>query len=473
MEINKFLNDYINKLSLNDKKTLSEKILYSHLWEGNPTHPFSRGKDYVVSNAVFGLGNYGNWSVEAAQTGSANAWLIQGGSNFKSLFWNLYAQNTDANYYLGNPYSVSDRYGELGLHVTPRLDLSLIGRMTNNPISNEKYSYIKPAINWRATDSFSVDARPSYDGSYVYNMYWNINRNNRASLSRYNDFTQLDLSHNFENNTQLSFGLTQDPFLGKKYYQTLSGTLAVSHPVNWAVGLMEGGDKLGYLLDGSMMASSGVSVHMQAYKDPLITGVNGGVIFQLSVVANFNVTPSGLVGSGYSYLFTRKGAISGKIVGSLPENVKWSDLKGSTILVDNRPIGFLDGYGHYLIENLSPGTYRLKLDPDNLPIEMKVSEISPLVQVKSGATTKADFSVSLSLGIAGKVTSSSGKTIANKLITATNVASHAMATTKVDSLGFYRIDNLSPGSYLIETDNLKKNVEIKNTFVFGENFQVD
>ena len=27
--------------------TLSEKILYSHLWEGNPTKAFARGKDYV------------------------------------------------------------------------------------------------------------------------------------------------------------------------------------------------------------------------------------------------------------------------------------------------------------------------------------------------------------------------------------------------------------------------------------------
>jgi aconitate hydratase len=27
--------------------TLSEKILYSHLWEGMPTEEFTRGKDYV------------------------------------------------------------------------------------------------------------------------------------------------------------------------------------------------------------------------------------------------------------------------------------------------------------------------------------------------------------------------------------------------------------------------------------------
>ena len=27
--------------------TLSEKILYSHLWEGMPNKAFSRGKDYV------------------------------------------------------------------------------------------------------------------------------------------------------------------------------------------------------------------------------------------------------------------------------------------------------------------------------------------------------------------------------------------------------------------------------------------
>ena len=27
--------------------TLTEKILYNHLWEGNPTKAFERGKDYV------------------------------------------------------------------------------------------------------------------------------------------------------------------------------------------------------------------------------------------------------------------------------------------------------------------------------------------------------------------------------------------------------------------------------------------
>ena len=27
--------------------TLSEKILYSHLWEGSPSKPFERGEDYV------------------------------------------------------------------------------------------------------------------------------------------------------------------------------------------------------------------------------------------------------------------------------------------------------------------------------------------------------------------------------------------------------------------------------------------
>ncbi|MAM02858.1 MAG: aconitate hydratase, partial [Myxococcales bacterium] len=31
----------------NHPLTLSEKILYSHLWDGNPKKPFLRGKDYV------------------------------------------------------------------------------------------------------------------------------------------------------------------------------------------------------------------------------------------------------------------------------------------------------------------------------------------------------------------------------------------------------------------------------------------
>ena len=32
---------------LNKPLTLSEKILYSHLWDGNPTSMYKRGKDYV------------------------------------------------------------------------------------------------------------------------------------------------------------------------------------------------------------------------------------------------------------------------------------------------------------------------------------------------------------------------------------------------------------------------------------------
>ena len=37
----------IARKTLDKPLTLSEKILYNHLWDGNPTKPFTRGKDYV------------------------------------------------------------------------------------------------------------------------------------------------------------------------------------------------------------------------------------------------------------------------------------------------------------------------------------------------------------------------------------------------------------------------------------------
>jgi aconitate hydratase len=42
--------------------TLSEKILYAHLWDGNATQEFKRGKDYVrryCSNGSFAI--YASW----------------------------------------------------------------------------------------------------------------------------------------------------------------------------------------------------------------------------------------------------------------------------------------------------------------------------------------------------------------------------------------------------------------------------
>lgn len=430
------------------------------------------GRSYAATNAIFGLGAVGTWGVGLAHSGSANAWSVQGNGQRDGWFWNALALERGPNYFPGISDRQTDRYAEFGRHIDPRLDISLVGRDVHDPASGNNYRYLKPAFNWRPTDSFSISARPDYSGRYAYAANWAVRADTRLSVSRYAGISQVDLARTLPYGLQLDLAATRDPRLGTRYSQVLSGTWARSRPVIWSAGALEGNGRLGYLLDAAMEAIPGLSVHMQLYDDPINRGATGGPILQFSMVADFAVTPSGLARGSYSTQATRRGAISGKLIGELPQNVKLSDLAGVMVLVDGKPLGRLDGSGHYLVSDLAPGIYRLQLDSENLPIDLMPPEKRPLVEVRSGATTRADFAMQLRLGFAGRVTAVDGSPRAGLRVTATNAQGRIVATTQTDARGYYRLDQLPVSSYTVRAGPASRQVTIQRAFVYGQNLTV-
>lgn len=437
------------------------------------------GRDYGVSNAIVGLGPVGTWDFGLSQSSSgADAWNIQGNGQHGMWYWDGYVLQREANFFpevvsYGVDSMQSVRYGEFGVHVSPSLDVSLVGGDSHDAIDGQNFRYLKPAVNWRVTDNFSLSARPDYDGSYDYSANWAVSSATRVTLSRYDGITQLDMLHLLSDGLQLDLAATQEPILGTRYSQTLSGMWASAHALSWSVGLLEANSRIGYLLDAAMETIPGLSVHMQAYNDPLNHGVNGGTIFQLSVVADFAVTPSGLARGGYSAQAIRRGAISGKVFGDLPDNVKLSDLAGVEVLVDGKPSGTLDSRGHYLVNNLSPGVHLLELDSDKLPIDLMPPAEHPLVEVRAGATTRADFALSLRLGFAGCVKKIDGEPAVDVPVIAIDAHGQVVAIVKTDSLGYYRVDQLRPGTYTIRTDHHDRSVTLVRSFVFGQDFTIE
>jgi len=430
------------------------------------------GRDYGVSNAILGLGPLGTWGFGVARSGSATAWSMQGNGQHGMWFWNTFARQYGAGYFPGLAATQSDRYGELGTHLSSRLDVSLVGRDAHDPFSGTRYRFIKPAANWSVTDHFNINARPDYNGSYTYAANWAVQPDTQITLSRYVGIDQIELTHVLPDGMQLDLAATRDPTLGTRYSQTLRGLWAHAHPFSWSAGLLEGSSRIGYLLDAAMETIPGLSVHMQLYNDPVNKGISSGTTFQLSLVADFAVTSSGLARGNYSARAARRGAISGKVTGELPDDVKLSDLAGIEVLIDGKPLGTLDGNGHYLVGDLPPGVYQLQMDSEKLPIDLLPPARHPLVEVRAGATTRADFAMLLRLGFAGRITRADGSHPGGIKVVAVDSNGNIAGSSSTDVRGYYRIDQLPPGIYDVRAGRAQRTVTLQRAFVYGQDLVI-
>ncbi len=428
------------------------------------------GRNYTVGNAIVGMGPLGTWGFGLAHSGNAEAWSITGNGQHGMWFWNGYALETGAGYYPGIDTVTSNRYGELGLHVNPRLDLSLVGSDSDDPVTGSRYRFVKPAISWRVTDRFNFSARPDFNGSYDLTADWVADRNTQVALSRYAGMSQIDITRSLPRELRLDLTATHVPLLGTRYAQTLSGMTLNAHPVTWSAGLLEGNQHIGYLLGAAMQAIPGLSLQAQIYNDPLARGINGGTIVQLSLVADFAVTSSGLAASNYSPQAVRRGSISGRVTGTLPDHATWADLAGAEVLVDGKPIGTLDRDAHYFVGNLTPGIHQIQLDTGKIPIDLVPVKPSLLVEVRAGATTRADIALTLQLGCAGRVYSKDGRPMQGATIVALDPRGHVVGNAKTGPLGFYRIDGLPPGHYSLRSGTHTREITLTRSFVYGQNF---
>ncbi|MGA0588373.1 carboxypeptidase regulatory-like domain-containing protein [Dyella sp. KRB-257] len=426
------------------------------------------GRNYGVANAIVAGGALGTWGFGVARSGNANGWDVQGSGQHAGWYWNVFARQYAAGYFTDQIGIQSDRYGELGAQLTPKLDVSLVGRDATDPYLAAHYRFVRPAVSWRPTDQLNFSARPDYNGAYTYTAYWAASTQTRFNLSRYAGVSQLELTHAMQHGMQLDVAATRDPRLGTRYSQTLSGLWRNSHPVSWSVGLLEGSGRIGYLLDGAMETIPGLSVHAQLYNDPVFRSFGGGPTFQLSIVADFAVTPSGLARGSYSPLYMRQGAVSGRLDGELPANVHRSDLAGVTVLVDGAPHGTVDSGGRYLVSGLAPGVYQLKLDSEFLPIDLQPPEHQPWVEVRAGATTRADFVLQLRLGFAGRITRHDGRPAAGVEVLVMNAKGEIAGRAVTNPRGYYRIDELPPDEYTVRTGSVIHSVTLKRSFMYGQ-----
>ncbi|THD12056.1 carboxypeptidase regulatory-like domain-containing protein [Metallibacterium scheffleri] len=442
-------------------------------WTLGSTVQRAGGQDYGIVNAVGGFGSFGTWGMTLGRNGSASAWSVSGNGQSKSVSWSGYAIQRGANYFPGYTAESYDRYATLNWNAQPDLGLSLSGRDAYDPTLDQNVRFLKPGFSWRPYASLGLSAMPDYFGNYAWNASWLPDARDQVSLSRYSGVNQAQWQHSFRDGYSTTLAATHDGYLGTRYSALLSGMWRGPRPILWTAGLLQGRGRFGYLLDAAVEAIPGLSAHLQVQNDPLnaaIPGV-GGLLVQFVLVADFAVTPSGLTRGSMGSYAARVGVIAGRVSGELPANVHWSDLAGVPLLVDGRPRGKLDRDGHYLIPNLAPGVYRVQLDAEHMPIDLVPDTAAPWVQVRAGVTTTADFHVSLRLGFAGRVTRD-GQPLANVAIEILDAQGKAVKTLSSDQWGYYRVDDLPPGTYTLRADGASRSVTLQRAFLYQQDLAV-
>ena len=441
------------------------------------------GQRYASAGAAASLGPLGTWATYGAQNSSGSgAYELLGDGRRGDWFWHVNVQHLDAGFVASEASGADSAatandasYTEVGRSFGTTARLSVVHGSLTDPVNGD-IQYTAIAADWHPLPSLSLSARPDYRGDYSYAASWYPSKQTHVSLTRYIDRTEAAAEYDINSDYRLMATELRQANLGSRAGLFLTRQAFGNHHASWTIGALTGEGSTGYFIEGGLELRPGLSARLDVLKDPLLHNSGaGGPTVTLDVVADFAVTGSGLARGGYDMALRQIGGISGALLGELPRAVGRDSLAHVGVSLNGQVRAETDEAGHFFIDGLKPGIYRVSLDPDNLPIELSGSEHARNVEVRSGATTRADFHLELSLGCAGRV-EGYGDTQALQ-VAVLDGANKVVKRAAVSQYGFFRADGLKPGVYRLELRDSTgapiavTPVSITDRFVFGRNFR--
>lgn len=374
--------------------------------------------------------------------------------------------------YLDKDNGITEKRQSLYAYYRPAdwLNFSL-GAYRNRYSNKADEDYFTASVNARLTPQLNVQVNRDRDDQYSYRINWNAEQWNshfsftgdeekngfyaRYRLSKETDigldlarrhnssqlFSQIYTTHDFNENNRL--------YLAYNHYRSQSG-----FQVDWRYRVNKGMNiYLGYRKNNVGLDIDDSIISNDNY-------VNDSSYAYLRFDMSLTKTPnSGLHFNPYNY--TNNGAILADIRydDDIPLNDEEIALQLNRYSVKAEKLA----NGKYLINNIKPGVYQLRLDDRNLPIEYNTNNLpKPMVKVANAATTVVPYHLRKSLGISGKVEHAN----ANTVITVYQ-GDTAITKTRANSFGYYQLTGLKPGTYQIKADGYQTiTVKLDKTYLF-------
>ncbi|MBL8301054.1 MAG: hypothetical protein JNN30_22150 [Rhodanobacteraceae bacterium] len=422
-------------------------------------------RQFATAGAAVNLGRGGVWSGHLARSEDAGAAELLGEGARGPVFWLASLRKFEQGYFDRNSPARSDQQIEFGWQ-QPRLRASLIARDFDDPVLGTK-RYVKPALNAQPFDSFWVSVRPDYLGDYSYAASWQPLRGTRLGASRYAERRQLDWQQELGTRFDLTAAIVDDDSFGRRNSLVLYRRPLDRYGWWWGVGALHARGRFGGLVDAGLELRPGLTARLQMQDDPLYgRSSKDSRVISLSLTADFAVTPSGLTRGAFTAEQRRAGGITAHVDrNKLPPGIELASLRGVGVLVNGQVRGELDAEGRALLYRLTPGVHRVELDAENLPIELNPADTARNVEVRAGSSTPLEFTLHVQLGCAGFA----GIDAAGLSVRVLD-GERTAATTRVSSIGYYRIDGLAPGRYRLQLVDGSGNTAVERELILDNRF---
>ncbi|MCD4749138.1 MAG: carboxypeptidase regulatory-like domain-containing protein [Thermoanaerobaculales bacterium] len=374
-----------------------------------------------------------------------------------------------------------DHYLEVGYSPGRNFDVSLIGR--SRLAGDNETSFVLPAFSWWPTSSLSLRARPDTFGDYRFDLFYRLGPKARLTISHH-ERTIADMTYNLGRQVRLSAGVEHGSDLADRYFTTISWDGFGSRQPSITAGLSWSNNESGYRASGQITLLPGILGRLDYQDDPVTIDTQGRRARRLVIGVNIDMAfARGRVVPANTFSQRGdRGAIAGRIYVEAPKGFPDYRLDNLVILVDGRPRGRTLYGGSFFIGSLQPGIYRVRLDTENLPLELVQSDATIVAEVGAGAVTTIDFTVHPEFGIAGRLTDAVGRRIAGLSLVIIDSDGNRIGAAVSDRFGLYRIDGLAPGHYTLQVADgalpgqpegpPSLALEITDDFLFGQDLVV-
>ena len=422
-------------------------------------------RELIVSAAPAVADGAWGWHVEL--DGRRPDWYLRGFSRYH-----------EAGFYDDSSHEVYDHYLEVGNVPFPTLDVSLIGRSREE--ASTRTEYVRPALRWNPSPALSLQARPDEYGDYIANFQYRHRDLARLSVS-YQDRTYADVSMWPWDRTSVFAGAELGGPLADRY------SLAAQYVAGGALrptilaGPLYSEGELGYQIKTSAALAPGMLLRVEYEDDPLpVFGRERERRFFVGLNADLTWAQGRVMPASTRGIREDRGGIAGVVVVEQPPAGAQYTLEGLKIFVDGRAMATTTRGGRFYVGNLPEGVFEVRLDTENLPIELQPVRDAIAAQVAGGAVTRLTFTVRPEYGIAGRITNRDGQRIEGVTVEVVRGDGAVVGRGVSDRFGLYRIDQLPPGAYTVRVaagqfpgvDLPSRELVISDDFLFGQDLQL-
>jgi len=384
----------------------------------------------------------------ASADGGANAWQLETtGFGEQWQFRHLSREFEPA--FRANPEREFTHEAELRHNLTNTLTWGVLGRRER--AYERDIDFVLPGAHWRPTRSAAISAWPNYEGDYRVDFRTWTGAGGRFS------YTWEDHRQEADYRTDLPGGITwfnavrDEPSRSARFETGLQWLPDDGDERSRLAGSLIANEdgEMGYALQFDWLLLPGIFSRLEVRDEPEETGVYArGFRAMWTLTADFSFTGFSPrpASSGRSY--TRAGSISGRLVSGDGAPARTHGVEQVSVLLDGHARRAVVEGDYFHLANLRPGTYRLRLDAEFLPLEVVPDPKSYVVEVGSGAVTDVRLQVEREYAAAGRITDGSGIPVADALIEI-NGPEGFLRRVRSDRFGLYRIDGLAPGTYTV------------------------